>query len=777
MSYLSSPGVLVREFDLTTNIPSVSSSSGAIAGVFHWGPVDQRVLVDSEDVLVDRFWKPSNFNAETWFCGQSFLAYTNSLFVSRAADTTGNTQAKTFTGNSTNLAAQTGNSVIQTTNNAGLSTGMVLFYSNAVGLPIGAKIATTNATHVTLNSSATANVTAASLVFRDNIVFTAAALQSDLNYNESNISDWDSLIVKNEEDYNSRLASFDPAALWVARYPGEPGNSLKVAVCDSAAQFKSNTALVSNATAINANTTLLSGIVGSNTLTITVAPVDTANATNVTAANVQAGAVQASLTVGDLIEVGNTKIGFQFLQVTSVANVTATGNVYSFTVRCDDPVKLSSNVSLNYLSRYWEHYNTVDIAPGQSDYVLQYGNTAGNDELHVVITDNGGKFSGSPGTVLEVYRNLSRASDAKTSDGATLYYKNVVNEQSKYIWWANDRTTAVSNTANFITSSTATKPLSMTMVGGSSGLGEADVPLSTLALAWDLFKSSEDIDVSLLIAGKARGEAISNKTQLANYIIDNVADQRNPKDCVLFVSPDYDDVVNNKGEEIYDVVAFRNSLRVTSYGFLDSGYKYVYDKYNDVNRWVPLNGDMAGLAARTDYTNDPWWSFAGLNRGQIRNVSRLSWNPRQAERDVLYKSSINPVISSPGQGIYLFGDKTLLDKPSAFDRINVRRLFIVLEKAIARASKFSLFEFNDDFTRAQFRNMVIPYLRDVKGRRGIFDFNVVCDTTNNTPEVIDRNEFIGTIFIKPARSINFITLNFVAVRTGVSFETVARFGN
>ena len=205
---------------------------------------------------------------------------------------------------------------------------------------------------------------------------------------------------------------------------------------------------------------------------------------------------------------------------------------------------------------------------------------------------------------------------------------------------------------------------------------------------------------------------------------------------------------------------------------MDSGYKYQYDKFNDVYSNVPLNGDTAGLMARTDNVRDPWYSPAGFNRGNVKNVTRLTYNPRKADRDQLYKSGVNPVVTFPGQGTVLFGDKTLLAKPSAFDRINVRRLFIVLEKAISTAAKFTLFEFNDAFTRAQFRNLVEPFLRDVQGRRGIFDFRVVCDETNNTPEVIDRNEFIGDIYIKPARSINFIQLNFIAVRTGVEFEEV-----
>ena len=776
MANLQSPGVLVREFDITGNIQEAAVSPGGHAGVFDWGPVDQIVLVDSEEILVDKFGQPSNLNPETWFTCASFLSYTNTLLVNRAADTTGNTVVKTFTGNSTNLAFQTSNNIVKLSNTTNLSVGMKLLYSNAAGAPIGSKITSVNATTVTLSGSASANSFDVSLMFREDISYTAAALQSDLSYNESNISDWDSLIVKNEDDYVSRLSGFDPAALWVARFPGAKGNSLRVAQCDTANQYHSNVAIAANST-VNATASYITGNVGSNVVTVTVTPTNTVSVTDVPAVNAIAGTLKASITVGDLVEIGNTKIGYQYLKVVNIGAVANSGNVYSFTLTMDDEVKLSANVQVPYLSRYWEFYNSFDQAPAQSDYQLQYGNTAAYDEMHVIIVDDGGKFSGSPGTVLERYAAVSRATNAKSSDGSSIYYKNVVNTRSKYMWHANDRTTAVSNTAEFLTNSTATAPISMRMIGGSSGLDEANVPISTLALAWDKFKSSEDIaDVSLLMQGKARGETVSNKTQLANYIIDNVADLRNPKDCVVFISPDYDDVVNNRGDEVVDVVAFANSLRETSYGFLDSGYKYMYDKYNDVNRWIPLNGDMAGLAARTDLTNDPWWSFAGLNRGYIKNYIRLAWNPRQAERDALYKASVNPVITTPGLGAYLFGDKTLLTKPSAFDRINVRRLFIVLEKSIARAAKYSLFEFNDDFTRATFRNMVTPFLRDVKGRRGIYDFRVICDASNNTAEVIDRNEFVATIMIKPARSINYIYLNFVAVRTGVSFETVAGFG-
>jgi phage tail sheath protein FI len=301
-------------------------------------------------------------------------------------------------------------------------------------------------------------------------------------------------------------------------------------------------------------------------------------------------------------------------------------------------------------------------------------------------------------------------------------------------------------------------------VGGSDGV----ITAGNIMQAYDLFLNADNIDISLIVTGPA------NQT-VTNHLIDNIAEVR--KDCVVFVSPERADVVDNYGDEVTDILSYRNTLTSSSYAFMDCGWKYQYDKYNDVYRWIPLNGDMAGLAARTDRDRDPWYSPAGLTRGVVKNVIKLAWNPNKTDRDDLYVKGINPVVTFTGEGTLLYGDKTLLNRPSAFDRINVRRLFIVLEKAIARAARSSLFEFNDQFTRAQFVNLVEPFLRDVQGRRGITDFRVVCDETNNTGEVIDRNEFIGDIYIKPARSINFIQLNFVAVRTGVSFEEiVGRFG-
>ena len=293
-----------------------------------------------------------------------------------------------------------------------------------------------------------------------------------------------------------------------------------------------------------------------------------------------------------------------------------------------------------------------------------------------------------------------------------------------------------------------------------------------MATAYEKFNDKENVDLSLLMCGPSQTSADATGDTKATAVMD-IATGR--KDCVAFISPARADVVGvaNAITQTQNVVGFADGLPSTSYAVIDSGYKYMYDRYNDVYRFVPLNGDTAGACARTDSIADAWFSPGGFTRGQIRGAVKLAYNPNQAQRDELYKSRVNPIVSFPGQGTVLFGDKTAQSKPSAFDRINVRRLFIVLEKAVSTAAKFQMFEFNDEFTRAQFRNLVEPFLRDVQGRRGLTDFSVICDDTNNTGDVIDRNEFRADIFIKPARSINFIQLNFVATRSGVAFSEVA----
>lgn len=377
-----------------------------------------------------------------------------------------------------------------------------------------------------------------------------------------------------------------------------------------------------------------------------------------------------------------------------------------------------------------------------------------NTQVHVAVVDRDGGFTGVANTVLEVWEDLSITDGATTEDGTNNYLIDVLNDRSRFI-----NVTDGTDLSNL-----PTMEGSDILTGGTDGADEATLSAALYQGGYDLFSSGDVVDVSLIMIGKSNGATV------ANYVIDNICEVR--KDCLVFISPEKADVVNNTGSEVTDTVAFRNTLSSSSYAVIDNGYKYRYDRYNDKYVWTPLNGDVAGTCARTDDLRDPWFSPAGYSRGRIKNVVKLAYNPTRAERDVLYKSDINPVVNQQGQGTILFGDKTALGRPSAFDRINVRRLFIVLEKAISRASKTMLFEFNDEFTRAQFVNLVEPFLRDVQGRRGIFDYRVVCDETNNTPEIIDRNEFVGDIYVKPARSINFIKLNFVAVRTGVEFEEI-----
>lgn len=407
---------------------------------------------------------------------------------------------------------------------------------------------------------------------------------------------------------------------------------------------------------------------------------------------------------------------------------------------------------------YKTQFNSV--APATSSYTSSLGGS--DDELHVIVLDADGSWTGTRETVLEKYSYMSKAADAKALDGSTNYYKNIINNNSKYIRWAG-HTANTSSTNNWdqnargVAFANLTANVTMTLRGGTSNDVGGD-----LIGGYTTFANDELYDVNLIPMGDAN-------VSVALAVINNVAEVR--KDCMVFVSPRLIDVVNNTNA-VTNVVNFRNGLPSSSYAVMDSGWKYQYDRYNDVYRWLPLNGDIAGLTARSDFVADPWFSPAGFNRGGIKNVVKLAYSPSKADRDTLYRSGINPVVTFPGQGTVLFGDKTLLTRPSAFDRINVRRLFIVLEKAIATAAKFQLFEFNDAFTRAQFRNLVEPYLRDVQGRRGVTDFRVICDETNNTGEVIDRNEFVADIFVKPARAINFIQLNFVATRTGIAFEEV-----
>lgn len=601
MTFQISPGVSVREFDLSAVVPAVATSRGAFAGNFAWGPVEQPIAVSSEDELLATFLGPNDANRVDWLTAASYLAYSNFLYVSRVVDF-----------------------------------------------------------EAALNSTSTTTGTAGA-----------------------------GLLVKNDSHFDN--VSVSGTVSLISRFPGAYGNGLRV-------------------------------------YHIVASP--------------------SNAPYNDLV-------------ADSVDPLVSTldRTIFGEMVR---------SIGRNY--------------PGTSKYAADAG--AEMDEIHTFVVDYTGRFSGVPGTILEKYIGLSLASDAKTTDGETNYYPLVLNRRSNYVRFGNHPSafagTNIGTPAAPGKSYLATVPVSTTQTmifgGGSDGVSLSD---ADYIAGYNVYASAENIDISLLIGG-------ARSANVALHLIQNIAETR--KDCVVFVSPLSTNVVN-VANPVENVVAFRDSALTTtgtststlggyssSYAFMDCNWKYMYDRYNDVFAWVPLSGDTAGMCARTDAERDAWWSPAGFNRGNVKNVVKLAWNPTEAQRDILYSAGINPVVNFAGRGTVLFGDKTLLSKPSAFDRINVRRLFIILEKSISIAAQNFLFDFNDQFTRASFVSLVEPFLRDVQGRRGLTKFKVVCDETNNTPQVIQTNSFIGTIFVVPNYSTNYIRLNFAAVGPTANFEEIVGSG-
>ena len=703
MGFQLSPGVNVSEIDLTNVVPGVSSSIGAFAGQFNWGPAGIRTLVDSENRLVSTFGKPTNETYTSFFTAANFLAYTNNLRVVRAID-----NSNTF--NSTCISEFIDLNTLTASTQAGNTT---IVFSDDVSDYVSSGdrfVLSTGGNSFTL----TANTVSGNRVnVLDNVVGAANNASVVLPTSRTDVS------IANEEDYelNFYAGTYSKFGSFFGRYPSDLGNSISVSVCSSNTSFSQ--------VGLTANTTLA---VPSVTLNV--------------------GYANTFLSVGDKVKVAGTDY-----TISEFSSTSATSTVLAVT-----PSAAATATNATASTR-WAYADQFDSKPTSSAYAAD-SKGASNDELHIIVIDTDGKISGEKGTVLEKFEHVSKAEDAKTDDGSPSYYVTKILDASKYIYVANhlngstnwgdplDNGLAYDKVKNYYS-----KLGRGTNVAPSAG---------DLQLAYDKFGNADEVDISLFLTGAA-------DATLANHCLD-IVNQR--KDCVAFVSPLRADAVDSV--DLDKIIAYRQALTPsTSYSVFDSGWKYQFDKYNNKYRYVPLNGDIAGLCARTDNVRDPWWSPAGFNRGQILNAIKLSWNPTKAQRDELYKNGINPVVAFPGEGIVLYGDKTMQTKPSAFDRINVRRLFIVLEKAIAIAAKYSLFEFNDSFTRAQFVSMVEPFLRDVKGRRGIYDFSVICDETNNTAEVIDTNRFIGDIYIKPARSINFIQLNFVAVRTGVDFTEIA----
>ena len=653
MPFQLSPGVLVKEVDLTNVVPAVATSIGAVAGAFQKGPVGEITAIGSEQELVKVFGKPNGSNFETWFTAANFLQYGNALRVVRA-------------------------------------------------------------------QSAILNAT----------------------------SGGSGLLIKDTTDYlNNYSAGQGSSGEWGARTAGTHGNSIGVSVCTNATAYEESEATI---------------VVHSSGATAGATTVPVVNSTS-------------EIRAGDIVYFQEAD-GQQY-------EVTAVSGADTITIKqLDNPNGGGLKTAISggtQVRRRWRFYDLFDAAPGTSTYATGKGLT--NDEMHIVVYDTTGDISGfrvdtngeRTNAVLETFAFVSQAASAKTAQGGTNYYPDVIYNQSEYVYWldhhsslSNAGTDPVAGTAFASTTSGDDAVLTATLAGGADDYA---VTVGELDLAYEQFADAETVDVNLIMAGTSPAGA-DGATHATNII--DLVEAR--KDCVAFISPRREDVVNIASSitQGSNVKTFFDGLSSSSYAVFDSGYKYMYDKFNDVYRYVPLNGDIAGLCANVDTVADPFFSPGGFNRGQIRGAVKLAFNPTKAQRDILYPARINPVCTFPGQGTVLFGDKTALSKPSAFDRINVRRLFILLEKAIATAAKFQLFEFNDEFTQAQFRNLVEPFLRDIQGRRGITDFSVVCDGTNNTGEVIDRNEFVADIFIKPARSINFIQLNFIAVRTGVAFSEI-----
>ncbi len=666
MAFQVSPGVQVKEIDLSNVVPAVSSTRGAFAGIFQWGPVDEVKTVSDGQQLVDEFYQPANTDAgaEDFYSAESFLKYGSSLSVVRISNTG-------------------------------------LFSANASG------------------NGAT--------------------------------------LLKHSDDYTNTFKSGGSAGTvgqWTSRYAGSLGNSLKVSICASSdAYFNNSASLINNGAGY---------AIGS------------------TAVVVDNGAL---FIVGDILKFANHDNHYK---VTAISSHTLTIEALNQPAGTGLVAALVDNEAVD---RYWEHYALFDKKPQTSAHATLIG--ASNDEIHVVVSDEDGAITGTKGTILESHGFVSCASDANDSIGNSNYYRDVIERDSSYVYWSGHKTGGTGTHASVNehrTMATAvgtaftrpSLPITNSLSGGADGRANPTVGQKTDA--WDKhFADGELIDISFLIVGstgtdggggsEAAQDIVADHNSLVNAAI-LIAEAR--KDCIVVASPRRASLVNVASEstQVTNVKADFASVTSSSYCVLDSSWVYQYERYNDRYCWIPGNGHTAGIMARADLLQDPWYSPAGFSRGQYMGITKLALNPKGSSRDDLYRARINPIVTFPGQGTVLFGDKTALSSPSAFDRINVRRLFITLEKAISTAAKAQLFEFNDSFTRASFRAAVEPFLRDVKNRRGLVDFSVVCDETNNTDAVQDRNEFVCSIFLKPTKSINYITLNFVAAKSGVQFEEI-----
>ena len=742
MPFQVSPGVNTSEIDLTTIVPGISSIDAGFAGAFRWGPVNDVTLIDSEDLLVETFQSPDANTFGSFFTAANFLQYSSALHVVRTSNT------------AMRNASASGTVVLISNTSHYQAT-----YSEQEGTPVtaqgdwSAKWAGElgNSLKVSLCGPTRANLATGN---------TTVASNSDVSLTGTVTIATSKAITGTNTLFGTELRVGDSINIAVS------GTNTYSAVIDAITSNTAATVTIAPTSTIDAGNTVIRlkrsafeepsrNMIGTVGVTANSTTVSQSGTTDVLATS-----FDHQFTVGDTITING-----EDRRVNSITN--------SSTLIVSTP--FTNTASAQTYSRAWEYSNIFDKEPVTTEHTAKKGGAL-YDEVHVVVVDEDGEWTGNRNEALETFTGLSVAKNARNEDGTSAYYVDSINRRSEYVWWMDHNavgdayTTAgasvvawgtVANSTTEYASSAGDGSMVETssLSGGVDGSAPSDGDKIT---SFRKFQDAEEVDIGLLMAGEA-------SATVALDII-SIAEQR--KDIVAFISPELADVVNNEGSEVDDVVAFRNTLGSSSYVVMDSGYKYQYDKYNDVYRYVPLNGDTAGVTAATEASRDAWFSPAGFNRGNFRNVVKLPFNPRKSERDTLYKNNINPVVTFMGEGTVLFGDKTLLAKPSAFDRINVRRLFIILEKAIARFARSQLFEYNDAFTRAQFVGAVEPFLRTVQGRDGITDFKVVCNESNNTGDVIDRNEFVGDIFVKPNRSINFIQLNFVAVRSGVEFAEV-----
>ena len=732
MPFQLSPGVAVVEKDFTSIVPAVSSSIGAFAGAFPWGPVMEPTTVGSENELVRRFGQPNDSNFQSFFTAANFLSYTNNLLLVRAD-----------AGHLNAVATQTGgvNTITITAAGSGYTSTAAVPTVTFSAPDIAGGVQATGT--VVLSGGAITAIAVSNggsgYASAPTVTITAAAGDSGTGATAT------ATVDSNSGSGTYQQVTGITVTAGGTGYKAAPTVTLSGGTPSAAATLGAVTVGTSTVTGI---TVVNNGTGYSTAPTITIAAPPSGTIATATCALLTAG-----------VKITNAES-----YNTTYAN--GAGVVGPWAAKYPGALGNSLQVSMADSASFaaWTYAAEFDAAPGTSTYAASVNGSA--DELHIIVIDEDGAISGTRGTILEKFAFVSKASDAKKSDGTNNYYKSVINSRSEWIYWmdhlatgSNWGTPAASKT--FVTINTAN---TVSLSGGTDDFAITDGEKQS---AFALFANAEQYDISLVMLGKASAAT-------AQYVINNICETR--LDCIALISPENastgEIIIGSTSTEITAITTYRDALSSTSYAVLDSGYKYQYDRYNDQYRYVPLNGDVAGLCARTDFTNDPWFSPGGLNRGQIKNVVRLAVSPTKTQRDTLYKKGVNPVVTFPGEGTVLFGDKTLLAKPSAFDRINVRRLFIVMEKAIATAAKFQLFEFNDGFTRAQFKNLVEPFLRDVQGRRGITDFVVKCDESNNTGEVIDRNEFVADIFVKPNRSINFITLNFVAARSAINFSEI-----